>query len=85
MTKTVPASQISFETAVSELETIVRQMEAGSLPLEQALEHYRRGTALLRQCQDKLDAAEQQVRVLEGDSLVPLEAAPPDPGSITRS
>ncbi|MDR2093404.1 MAG: exodeoxyribonuclease VII small subunit [Azoarcus sp.] len=85
MTKQVPASQISFETAVSELETIVRQMEAGSLPLEQALEHYRRGTALLRQCQDKLDAAERQVRVLEGDSLVPLDTDDPDPDSILRS
>ncbi|MDR1661502.1 MAG: exodeoxyribonuclease VII small subunit [Azoarcus sp.] len=84
MTQLAPAPQ-TFETAVAELETIVRQMEAGGLPLEQALEHYRRGAALLRQCQDKLDAAERQVSILEGDSLVPLDADGPDPDTVTRT
>ncbi|MDR3214125.1 MAG: exodeoxyribonuclease VII small subunit [Azoarcus sp.] len=84
MTKSAPATQ-TFETAVAELETIVRQLEAGSLPLEQALEHYRRGAALLRQCQNRLDAAEQQVRILEGDSLVRLDADNPDPNPVTRT
>jgi exodeoxyribonuclease VII small subunit len=79
MTKPAPATQ-TFEAAVSELETIIRQMEAGSLPLEQALEHYRRGVILLRQCQDRLDAAGQQVKILEGDTLVRLAAEGPDAG-----
>jgi exodeoxyribonuclease VII small subunit len=71
---------------MTELETIVRQMEAGGLPLEQALEHYRRGAELLRQCQDRLDAAERQIKILEGDSLVPLEVdGGPDPDSLTRT
>jgi exodeoxyribonuclease VII small subunit len=68
----------TFEAAVSELETIVRQMEAGSLPLDQALEQYRRGTALLRHCQDKLDTTEQQIRILEGNTLVSFQ--PDDSG-----
>jgi len=68
----------TFEAAVSELESIVRQMETGSLPLEEALEQYRRGVVLLRHCQDKLDAAEQQIRILEGDTLVPFQ--PDDSG-----
>jgi exodeoxyribonuclease VII small subunit len=77
MTKSASAPK-TFEAAVSELEAIVRQMEAGSLPLEQALEQYRRGVALLRHCQDKLDAAEQQIRILEGNTLVPFQ--PDDSG-----
>jgi exodeoxyribonuclease VII small subunit len=72
MTKPASAPK-TFEAAVSELETIVRQMETGSLPLEEALEQYRRGIALLRHCQDKLDAAEQQIRILEGNALVAFQ------------
>lgn len=84
MTRPAPATQ-TFEAAMAELETIVRQMEAGELPLEQALEHYQRGAALLRQCQDKLDAAGQQVRMLEGDFLVRLETDASGPDGITRT
>jgi len=73
------SSPKTFEAAVSELETIVRQMETGSLPLEQALEQYQRGINLLRYCQNRLDAAEQQVRILEGDTLVPFQ--PDDSGT----
>jgi exodeoxyribonuclease VII small subunit len=72
MTKQASAPK-SFEAAMSELESIVRQMETGALPLEQALEQYRRGIALLRHCQDRLDAAEQQVRILEGSDLAPFQ------------
>jgi len=59
----------SFEAAISELETIVQQMEAGSLTLEDALERYQRGVGLLKHCQSTLSAAEQRIRVLEGDTL----------------
>jgi len=69
----------TFEAAISELETIVRQMETGALPLEQALEQYQRGINLLRHCQDRLDAAEQQIRILEGGALVPFH--PDDSGA----
>ncbi|MBN9694383.1 MAG: exodeoxyribonuclease VII small subunit [Zoogloea sp.] len=55
----------SFETAVSELESIVQEMENGQLPLDQALAAYQRGTQLLRQCQDLLSHAEQSIRVIE--------------------
>jgi exodeoxyribonuclease VII small subunit len=73
---TKPASvPKTFEAAVSELETLVRQLEAGSLPLESALEHYQRGTVLLRHCQDTLDAADQQVKILANDTLARFEAS----------
>ena len=64
MTKTT-ATPKSFEAAVTELEDIVRAMEAGQISLEQALDHYQRGVGLLRYCQDTLRNAEQRVRQLE--------------------
>lgn len=62
-----------FETALAELESLVAAMEDGSLPLEQSLAAYRRGVALTRVCQERLAQAEQQVKVLEGDLLRPLD------------
>jgi exodeoxyribonuclease VII small subunit len=62
-----------FETALAELEGLVAAMEDGSMPLEQSLAAYRRGVELTRVCQEKLAQAEQQVKVLEGDLLRPLD------------
>ena len=61
----------SFEAAVSELVTIVQQMESGSLSLEDALDRYQRGTGLLKFCQSTLTEAEQRIQMLEGSHLVP--------------
>lgn len=72
MTKTAETPK-SFESAIAELESIVQQMESGSITLEQALEHYQRGTGLLKYCQQTLQAAEQRVLQLENDRLVPLD------------
>lgn len=58
----------NFETALSELEEIVRQMEDGQLPLEKSLEAYKRGTELLQFCHKSLQDAEQQVRILDEQS-----------------
>ncbi|MCF8150152.1 MAG: exodeoxyribonuclease VII small subunit [Burkholderiaceae bacterium] len=65
----VSAGAPSFENALSELEGIVAAMEAGQMPLQDALDAYRRGAALLRQCQETLTAAEQQVRILDANGL----------------
>jgi exodeoxyribonuclease VII small subunit len=65
----------SFEKALAELERIVAQMESGNLSLEQSLAAHKRGLELARFCQGKLEAAQQQVKVLEGDVLKPLAAA----------
>lgn len=59
-----PSPPQNFESAVAELDEIVRRMEDGRLPLEQSLEAYRRGTELLKFCQQALQDAEQQVRIL---------------------
>ncbi|SMB26388.1 exonuclease VII small subunit [Sterolibacterium denitrificans] len=70
MAKPAPAAApASFEAALDELETIVRAMEAGQLPLEASLASYERGITLLKYCQETLDAAEQKLQLLENNVL----------------
>ncbi len=64
----------SFEETIAELETIVAQMESGNLPLDQSIQAYTRGAALLQSCQQSLADAEQQVRILtEANKLATFE------------
>lgn len=70
-----PSLELSFESALAELEKIVTRMESGELSLEQALATHKRGLELARFCQSRLEAAQQQVKVLEGEVLKPLAAA----------
>jgi len=59
-----PETDISFEQAVVELETIVNQMELGNLALDDSFNAYKRGAELLQICQQSLNNVEQQVRIL---------------------
>ncbi len=70
-----PLPELSFEKALAELEKIVERMETGELSLEQSLATHKRGLELARFCQQQLEAAQQQVKVLEGEVLKPLAAA----------
>jgi exodeoxyribonuclease VII small subunit len=62
----------TYEAAQAELEELVARMEGGSLSLEESLAAYRRGAALVAFCQQQLEKVEQQVRVLDGETLKPL-------------
>jgi len=64
-----------YEEALAELEGLVSRMEAGALPLDQLLGHYQRGAQLLQFCRGRLDAIEDQVKVLENGELKPWDAA----------
>ena len=66
-----PAEPANYETALAELEKLVQQLEGGQMPLEELLTAYQRGAQLLAYCRDKLEAVEQQVKVLEGKELKP--------------
>ena len=62
------AEQKSFESSLRELEQIVERLEAGDLPLEQSLDLFEQGVRLSRECQRRLDEAEQKVEILlKGD------------------
>ena len=77
--KSAPAG-LTFEDALDELEKLVGRMEGGDLTLEQSLASHKRGLELARFCQQRLESAQQQVRVLEGEILKNL-AAPETPES----
>ena len=64
-----PSSPASYEAALAELESLVASIEGGQLPLEGLLAGYRRGTELLQFCRVRLEAVEQQVKVLEDGEL----------------
>ena len=66
---TDPGRPVNYETALAELESLVASMEAGQMPLDHLLAGYQRGTELLALCRGKLEAVEQQVRVLEDGQL----------------
>ena len=59
----------SYEDAMQELETLVRRLESGEMPLDQLLSGYQRGAALLQFCRDKLQAVEDQIKVLDEGAL----------------
>jgi exodeoxyribonuclease VII small subunit len=58
-----------YEDALAELERLVAAMEGGQLPLDALLASYQRGAALLEHCRARLQAVEQQVKVLEDGQL----------------
>ena len=68
-----------FEGAIAELETIVKKLEDGDLPLETSLQLYERGVQLSRFCHAQLEQAEKRIEILnERGQLVP---APPTLGT----
>lgn len=52
---------LSFEQALSELETIVRSLETGEAPLDQSISAYERGVALKAHCEGKLREAQMKI------------------------
>jgi len=60
-------SEMSFEQAMAELETVVGQLERGDVPLEESIKLYERGAALKKRCEDKLKDAEEKVAAITLD------------------
>lgn len=58
---------MSFEESLSELDSLVNQLENGDLDLEDALKKFERGISLARSSQLKLTEAEQRVQILLQD------------------
>jgi exodeoxyribonuclease VII small subunit len=55
---------IDLEKALSDLETLVEELESGDLPLEKAMQKFEDGIRLTRSCQSALKDAEQKVEIL---------------------
>lgn len=58
-------SGLSFEDALKQLETIVRELEQGNVPLERSIDMYERGDALRKHCDMLLKSAEAKVEKIQ--------------------
>jgi exodeoxyribonuclease VII small subunit len=67
----VPAEPASYEAALEELEQLVARIESGQMPLDQMLAGYQRGATLLSFCRQRLDAVQDQIKVLDEGTLQP--------------
>jgi len=58
-------SKLSFETALTKLETIVESMESGEVPLAELLAKFEEGNKLLKHCEARLKEAELKIEQLK--------------------
>ncbi len=65
----IPAEQLSYEQAFSELEAIIQRLENDQPSLEEALQLYERGQALVQRCSALLDQAELRVKQVSASDL----------------
>ncbi|MDR1233791.1 MAG: exodeoxyribonuclease VII small subunit [Holosporales bacterium] len=56
--------ELTFEMAVSELEDIIKKLEDGKLPLEEAVKAFERGSELRKICENKLKDAQLKIEML---------------------
>lgn len=68
---TTPQTEPSFEERLEELETLVEELEAGDLCLEDMLARYEQGMKLLAACQERLDTAELRITEIAASSNQP--------------
>jgi len=61
---TTPQPVQSFESCLDELEKVVKELEAGDLPLERSLQLFERGMELSDACRKQLEEAETRVEML---------------------
>ena len=60
--------KLSFEKAIEELETIVKRLEDGKVPLEESVAIYERGESLKKRCEELLRQAEARVDKITTDA-----------------
>lgn len=60
-------NEMTFESAMARLEEIVNMLESGKATLDDSLGLYEEGIALVRLCSDRLDKAEQKIKIVRTD------------------
>ena len=63
----------TFESGMDELETLVRDLESGALPLEESFQAFERGMALKKRLEKLLEEGDKRIRVLTESGEEPLE------------
>ncbi len=72
-------NELKFEQALARLEEIVRALDSGAAPLDESLALFEEGVRLVKLCSEKLDGAEQKVKILvrgEDGSMTEQNFAP---------
>ena len=59
------SNEMTFEQALSRLEQIVKALEGGNVPLEDLIKLFDEGTSLVKLCTERLDKAEEKVKLLQ--------------------
>lgn len=80
-----PREPRSFEAGLSELEARVARLERGDLALEEALRLFEEGVGLVRECHERLDAADARIIALTAAADGVRENPLVDPVGDTRS
>ncbi|MDR0630869.1 MAG: exodeoxyribonuclease VII small subunit [Holosporales bacterium] len=57
-------NELTFEQAIAELEEIIRKLESGKMPLEEAVSAFERGAELKKFCEEKLKNAQLKIEIL---------------------
>ena len=76
-----PANALTFEEALARLEALVVRLEAGELPLEEALAAFEEGVRLARLCAGRLEDAERRIHLLSRRPDGSEQEVPFDPGT----
>lgn len=65
--------KISFEEALATLDEVLAALNAGDIPLEEAINQYKKGLDMAKICQEKLEAVEGELKILEGNIEKPFQ------------
>ena len=77
-----PIADMTFEEALRALESVVRRLESGDVPLDESIDLYERGEALRKACQARLDAAQARIeKIVQGADGKPAGTEPFEAGS----
>ncbi len=62
----------SFETALAELDKVLKALQEGDIPLEDAIDQYRYGVAMAKLCEEKLTQVEKEIALLSDGKESPF-------------
>ena len=66
-------NELSYEQAMEQLEQVLHKLDAGDLPLEEAIGCFQDGLDYIKLCQAKLTAAEGKLQMLRGGEFTELQ------------
>ncbi len=78
-------TKLTFEQAIGQLKEIVSKIEQGQIPLQDSLDQYEKGMALIKHCRDILQKAEKRIeKISREEPPEPPEEPEEDPEPLLR-